>query len=107
MSNNIGDAEQSGTRSSDRNRRWARRGPEIDMSSEEADLGGDEESESEFSLVRTERYRPLPRANELQGCRCVCVWPKDRVSINRMWHIIRQELHPHGDRVAKIVRVSQ
>ena len=107
-----------------RGRRCALRSTETDLGNEEVNLGrgGDEENvgsangevENRVDLdeeeqVMAERYSILPRVREIDGCRCMCVWPKDRISIQRIWHIVKQELSTHGDRnmVCKIAQINQ
>ena len=77
----------------------------------ETDLGIDEDVAIEGEVVcgdvMAERYSSLPRVRELNDCQCLCVWPRDRISVNRMWHLVREKLSPHGDRVCKIAQVNQ
>ena len=94
-------------------RRSGRRGQRQALRSLETDLGThrvvdlEGNARGEMNRVMAERYQSFPPVNEVQGCRCLCVWPKDRISINRIWHAVRHELHPHGERVGKIAQINQ
>ena len=96
---------QPGTRRTGRRgqRRTPRR-PETFLGINNANVEGEIGNENDDVVVGN---RPLPRVDELQGCQCLCIWPKDRISIQRMWLIVKQALRPHGDRVRKIYEVNQ